>query len=72
MNGCLSKSLSTIETAVNINSDNSIGGFIVCPDVSHLGLGYVMMHHGHVVAYGSGQLKDHERIMPLMILNWQP
>ena len=33
-------------------------------DASRDGLGYVLMHFGRVVAYGSLQLKNHERNYP--------
>ena len=33
-------------------------------DASKAGLGYVLMHSGRVVAYGSRQLKNHEQNYP--------
>ena len=36
-------------------------------DASKDGLGCVLMQSGKVVAYGSRQLKNHERITPCMI-----
>ena len=37
------------------------GGFIVYTDASNVGLGCVLTQNGMVIAYGSRQLKDHER-----------
>ena len=37
------------------------GGFVVYTDASNVGLGCVMMQSYKVIAYGSRQLKDHER-----------
>ena len=38
--------------------------YVVYADVSRLGLGCVLMHVGHVVAYASCQLKTHEQNYP--------
>jgi hypothetical protein len=38
--------------------------FTVYTDVSHIGLGCVLMQDGKVIAYGSRQLKKHERNYP--------
>ncbi|GMH17778.1 hypothetical protein Nepgr_019619 [Nepenthes gracilis] len=43
---------------------NESGGLIVYCDASKIGLGCVLMQHGRVIAYGSRQLKDHERNYP--------
>ncbi|GKV46430.1 hypothetical protein SLEP1_g53414 [Rubroshorea leprosula] len=40
------------------------GNFVVYTDASHKGLGCVLMQHGWVIAYGSRQLKTHERNYP--------
>ncbi|RVW80541.1 Retrovirus-related Pol polyprotein from transposon 17.6 [Vitis vinifera] len=40
------------------------GGFVLYSDVSHQGLGCVLMQHGRVVAYASRQLKPYERNYP--------
>ncbi|XP_024172170.1 uncharacterized protein LOC112178219 [Rosa chinensis] len=40
------------------------GGLVIYSDASHQGLGCVLMQHGGVVAYGSRQLKVHERNYP--------
>ncbi|XXG85803.1 hypothetical protein AAC387_Pa11g0821 [Persea americana] len=37
------------------------GGFTIFIDASNIGLGCVLMQDGKVVAYGSRQLKDHEK-----------
>ena len=39
-------------------------GFVVLTDVSNVGLGCVLMENGKVIAYGSRQLKDHEKNYP--------
>ena len=39
-------------------------GFSIYSDASLHGLGCVLMQHGRVVAYGSRQLKDHEKNYP--------
>jgi hypothetical protein len=38
--------------------------FTVYTDASHIGLGCVLMQNGKVIAYGSRQLKKHERNYP--------
>ena len=40
------------------------GGYTVYTDASYLGLGCVLMQHGKVIAYGSRQLKNHEKNYP--------
>src|SRR5262249_52882837 len=40
------------------------GGYIVYCDASRVGLGCVLMQHGRVIAYGSRQLKNHEKNYP--------
>ena len=37
------------------------GRFVVYTDASNVGLGCVLTQNGKVIAYGSRQLKDHER-----------
>ena len=39
-------------------------GYTIYCDTSKEGLGYVLMHARKVVAYGSGQLKIHEKNYP--------
>ena len=39
-------------------------GFVVYCDVSRVGLGFVLMQHGKVIAYASRQLKTHEKNYP--------
>ena len=43
------------------------GGFVVYTDASGVGLGCVLMQNDKVIAYGSRQLKDHEKKSPPMI-----
>ncbi|XP_065854728.1 uncharacterized protein [Euphorbia lathyris] len=40
------------------------GGYTVFCDASRVGLGCVLMQHGHVIAYASRQLKQHEKNYP--------
>ncbi|XXG76914.1 hypothetical protein AAC387_Pa08g1175 [Persea americana] len=40
---------------------SSSGGFVVYTDASNVGLGCVLMQNGKVIAYGSRQLKEHEK-----------
>ena len=40
-------------------------GFVVYSDALKRGLGYVLMQHGHVIAYASRQLKSHEVNYPV-------
>ncbi|XP_022866215.1 uncharacterized protein LOC111386019, partial [Olea europaea var. sylvestris] len=35
-------------------------GFVIYSDASKLGLGYILMQHGEVIAYASRQLKQYE------------
>jgi len=44
-------------------SDRS-GGYVVYTDASRNGLGCMLMQHGRVIAYGSRQLKSHEKNYP--------
>ena len=39
---------------------SGFGGYVVYIDALKVGLGYVLMQHGRVIAYGSRQLKRHE------------
>src|SRR5256884_6511486 len=39
------------------------GGFVVYSDVSHQGLGCVLMQRGNVMAYASRQLRNHEKVL---------
>lgn len=41
-----------------------IGGSFIYTDASNIGLGCVMTQHGILVAYGSRQLKNHEKNYP--------
>ncbi|KAK8921042.1 hypothetical protein KSP39_PZI020900 [Platanthera zijinensis] len=41
------------------------GGFQIFSDASGCGLGYVLVQHGSVIAFGSRQLKAHERNYPV-------
>ena len=40
------------------------GGFVVCSDASHQGLGCVLMQHRKVVVYAFRQLKPYEKNYP--------
>ena len=40
------------------------GELVIYSDVSHKGLGFVLMHHGNVISYASRQLKPHEQKYP--------
>ncbi|GKV45643.1 hypothetical protein SLEP1_g52705 [Rubroshorea leprosula] len=51
-------------TAPILDIPDNGGNFVVYTDASHKGLGYVLMQHGRVMAYGSRQLKTHERNYP--------
>jgi hypothetical protein len=44
--------------------------FTVYTDASRIGLGCVLVQYGKAIAYGSRQLKKHEKIILLMILSW--
>ena len=39
---------------------NLVGDFVVCTDASLEGVDMVLMQDGHVIAYESRKLKDHE------------
>ena len=39
----------------------STKGFVIYSDVSHKGLGYVLMQNGTIMAYASRQLKNEEK-----------
>ena len=43
---------------------NSLGSFMVCTDASLEGVGAVLIQDGHVIAYESRKLKDHELNYP--------
>ena len=49
-----------LTTALVLAQPNISKSFDVCCDASHIGLGYVLMQEGRVVAYASRQLKRHE------------
>lgn len=50
-----------LTTAPILTLSSGSGGFIVFTDASNVGLGCVLMQDGKVIAYGSRQLKDHEK-----------
>ncbi|GKU88786.1 hypothetical protein SLEP1_g3007 [Rubroshorea leprosula] len=52
-----------VRTPILAILDNG-GNFVVYTDASHKGLGCVLMQHGRVIAYGSRELKTHERNYP--------
>ncbi|WMV09686.1 hypothetical protein MTR67_003071 [Solanum verrucosum] len=39
-------------------------GYVICCDASRVGLGWVLMHRGNVIAYASKQLKVQEKNYP--------
>ncbi|XP_052173738.1 uncharacterized protein LOC127789029 [Diospyros lotus] len=47
-----------------LSMPNGSGGFMICTDASKNRLGCVLMQYGKVIAYGSRQLKPHERNYP--------
>ncbi|XP_061993237.1 uncharacterized protein LOC133711082, partial [Rosa rugosa] len=53
-----------LTTAPVLTIPTSGGGLVIYSDASHQGLGCVLMQNGCVVAYGSRQLKVHERNYP--------
>ena len=50
-----------LTTAPVLTLPSGNGGFVVYTDASHVGLGCVLMQDGKVIAYGSRQLKEHEK-----------
>ncbi|XP_052193963.1 uncharacterized protein LOC127802285 [Diospyros lotus] len=53
-----------LTTAPVLAMPNGSGGFMIYTNASRNGLGCVLMQHGRVIAYGSRQLKTHERNYP--------
>ena len=53
-----------LTTAPVLALPSGSGGYTVYSDASYLGLGCVLMQHGKVIAYGSRQLKNHEKNYP--------
>ncbi|XP_050378569.1 uncharacterized protein LOC126795878, partial [Argentina anserina] len=53
-----------LTTAPVLTIPSSGGGYVIYSDASLQGLGCVLMQHGGVVAYGSRQLKIHEKNYP--------
>ena len=53
-----------LTSALVLAVPNPIGDFMVCMDASLEGVGLVLMHDGHVIAYESRKLKDHELNYP--------
>ncbi|KAK8940812.1 hypothetical protein KSP39_PZI010806 [Platanthera zijinensis] len=54
-----------LTTAPVLSSPSGTEGFEVYSDASGSGLGCVLLQHGSVIAYGSRQLKVHERNYPV-------
>ena len=50
-----------LTTAPILSLPEGSGHFVIYSDASRVGLGYVLMQNGKVIAYGSRKLKDHER-----------
>ena len=48
-------------TAPTLTLPSGSGGFVVYTDASNIRLGCVLMQNGKFIAYGSRQLKDHEK-----------
>lgn len=46
--------------ALILTIPSGFGGFVICSDASHKGLGCVLMQYGRMVAYVSRQLKPYE------------
>ncbi|XP_050373418.1 uncharacterized protein LOC126791060, partial [Argentina anserina] len=59
-----SKLKTRLTTAPVLTIPSSGGGYVIYSDASFQGLGCVLMQHGGVVAYGSRQLKIHEKNYP--------
>ena len=51
-------------TAPILSLPDDQGNFVIYSDVSHQGLGWVLMQHDKVIAYASRQLKPHEQKYP--------
>ena len=52
-------------TALVLKMSDGTGGMVIYSDASGQGLGYVLMQHGHMIAYASRQLKPHEKHYPM-------
>ena len=50
-----------LTTAPVLTLPSGSGSFVVYIDASHVGLGCILMQDGKAIAYGSMQLKDHEK-----------
>ena len=50
-----------LTTALVLTLSSGSEGFVVYTHVSNVGLGCVLMQDGKVIAYGSRQLKEHEK-----------
>ena len=48
----------------SLKTPSGTGEMVIYNDASGKGLGYVLMQHGHVVAYASKQLKPREKNYP--------
>ena len=51
-------------TAPVLKMPNETGGMVIYSDALGQGIGCVLMHHGHVIAYASRQLKRFEKNYP--------
>lgn len=49
-----------LTSALVLTLQSGTGGYAMYYDVSHIGLGCVLMQHGKVIAYTSQKLKKHE------------
>jgi hypothetical protein len=62
---CFDKLKEMLTTAPILIMTNIHKGFDVYCDASHLGLGWVLMQEGKVIAYASRQLRKHEKNYPM-------
>lgn len=59
--GSFEKMKDKLTSALFFTLPESTDGFVVYCDISHVGLGCILMQHGKVIDYASRQLKVHKR-----------